>query len=65
MDKPLLLPKLRGVQLLFTYMVQFHAMRVEKVLSDGHQKIHTGIPEEPQNERKQRGKYINKRKLER
>lgn len=61
----LLLSKLRGVQLLFTYMIQFHAMRVVKMLSDGHQQIHTGIPEELQNERKQRGKNINKRKFKR
>lgn len=44
-------------------MVQFHAMRVVKMLSDGLQQIHTGKPEESQNERKQRGKNINKKEM--
>lgn len=44
-------------------MVQFHAMTVVKMLSDGLQQIHTGNPEESQNERKQRGKNINKKEM--
>lgn len=50
------LPKLRGIQLLFTHMVQFHAMSCKELSDGGLQWIHIGNPEESQNERKKRWK---------